>query len=184
MGRSHRPIPQYKHLLIFRTAGHTSHVCPSPPQLASQPQAPHHFWRPYPYGAMDSKKPRQMDRRQRMEAILERDGDLCVWCSVQFDDRLNPATTEHLVPSIKGGPSWIENEVAACRRCNNERGHQGPAGWLQDCVGMGRTPRPEIVIAGLRRLQLAIEDRGGQRKSRPYIDTNLRRLVNAYPDPR
>jgi hypothetical protein len=134
--------------------------------------------------AMDSKKPRQMDRRQRMEAILERDGDLCVWCSVQFDDRLNPATTEHLVPSIKGGPSWIENEVAACRRCNNERGHQGPAGWLQDCVGMGRTPRPEIVIAGLRRLQLAIEDRGGQRKSRPYIDTNLRRLVNAYPDPR
>ena len=56
---------------------------------------------------MDNKKPRQMDRRQRMEAILERDGDLCVWCSVQFDDRLNPATTEHLVPSIKGGPSWI-----------------------------------------------------------------------------
>jgi hypothetical protein len=103
---------------------------------------------------------------------------------VQFDDRLNPATTEHLVPSIKGGPSRIENEVAACRRCNNERGHQGPAGWLQDCVGMGRTPRPEIVIAGLRRLQVAIEDRGGQRKSRPYIDTNLRRLVNAYPDPR
>ena len=133
---------------------------------------------------MDNKKPRQMDRRQRMEAILERDGDLCVWCSVQFDDRLNPATTEHLVPSIKGGPSWIENEVAACRRCNNERGHQGPAGWLQDCAGMGRTARPEIVIAGLRRLQVAIEDRGGQRKSRPYIDTNLRRLVNAYPDPR
>ena len=31
-----------------------------------------------------------------MEAILERDGDLCVWCSVQFDDRLNPATTESI----------------------------------------------------------------------------------------
>ncbi|MEI6198506.1 MAG: hypothetical protein WCP83_01040 [Actinomycetota bacterium] len=46
---------------------------------------------------------------------------------------------------------------------------------------MGRTPRPEIVIAGLRRLQAAIEERGGQRKSRPYIDTNLRRLVNTYP---
>ena len=159
-------------------------MCPPPSQLASKPQAPHHSGARTLYSAMDSKKPRQMDRRQRMEAILERDGDLCVWCSVQFDDRLNPATTEHLVPSIKGGPSWIENEVAACRRCNNERGHQGPAGWLQDCVGMGREPRPEIVIAGLRRLQVAIEDRGGQRKSRPYIDTNLRRLVNAYPDPR
>jgi hypothetical protein len=35
-------------------------------------------------GAMDNKKPRQMDRRQRMEAILERDGDLCVWCSVRL----------------------------------------------------------------------------------------------------
>jgi NADH:ubiquinone oxidoreductase subunit B-like Fe-S oxidoreductase len=47
---------------------------------------------------------------------------------------------------------------------------------------MGRTPRPDIVIAGLRRLQEAIESRGGQRKSRPYIDTNLRRLVNKFPD--
>jgi hypothetical protein len=79
---------------------------------------------------MDNKKPRQMDRRQRMEAILERDGDLCVWCSVQFDDRLNPATTEHLVPSIKGGPSWIENEVAACRRCiTNAVTKAPPAGY-------------------------------------------------------
>lgn len=158
---------------ILSTARACPHVCESPVDGGKSP---------YPYITMDDKKPRQMDRRQRMEAILERDGDLCVWCSVQFDDKLNPATTEHLVPSIKGGPSWLENEVAACRRCNNERGHQGPAGWLQDCEDMGRTPRPDIVIAGLRRLQEAIESRGGQRKSRPYIDTNLRRLVNKFPD--
>ena len=35
-------------------------------------------------------------------------------------------TTEHVVPRLKGGPSWPENEVAACRRCNSERGHRGP----------------------------------------------------------
>lgn len=114
-----------------------------------------------------------------MEIILERDGPYCVWCSAPLDNSpsgLNRPTTEHLVPRIKGGPSWLENELAACRRCNGERGHQGPAGWLQDCEGMGRTPRREVVIAALERLQAAIAERGGQRRARPYIAGQLRRL--------
>ena len=111
-----------------------------------------------------------------MEQILERDGPWCVWCSAPLDSALNTPTTEHLVPRIKGGPSWLENELAACKRCNNERGHQGPASWLQDCLGMGRTPRIDVVIASLERLQRAIAERGGQRRARPYIDSQLRRL--------
>ena len=110
---------------------------------------------------------------------MERDGPYCVWCSTPLDpspDGLNRPTTEHLVPRIKGGPSWIENELAACRRCNSERGHQSIAGWLTDCVGMGRTPRLRTVIAALERLQSAIEERGGQRRARPYIASQLRRL--------
>jgi hypothetical protein len=122
------------------------------------------------------KNGRQLNRRERMALILERDGPYCVWCSTPLGDALNPPTTEHLVPRIKGGPSWIENEVAACKRCNNERGHQSPAGWMNDCEGMGRTPRPDIIIAALERLQDAIRDRGGQRRARPYIDSQLRRL--------
>ena len=114
-----------------------------------------------------------------MELILDRDGPFCVWCSTPLDNSpggLNRPTTEHLVPRIKGGPSWLENELAACRRCNGERGHQGPAGWLQDCDGMGRTPRRDVVIAALERLQAAISERGGQRRARPYIASQLRRL--------
>ena len=117
-----------------------------------------------------------MNRRERMAAILERDGPYCVWCSAPLDATLNIPTTEHLVPRIKGGPSWIENELAACKRCNNSRGHQSPAEWLQDCIGMGRTPRTDTVIASLERLQAAIIERGGQRRARPYIQSQLRRL--------
>lgn len=119
---------------------------------------------------------RQPDRRERMTLILERDGPWCVWCSAPLDAHLNRPTTEHLVPRIKGGPSWLENEVAACRRCNSERGHQSIAGWLQDCQGLGRTPRVSVVIAALERLQSAIAARGGQRRARPYISSQLRRL--------
>lgn len=119
---------------------------------------------------------RQPDRRERMVRILERDGPWCVWCSAPLDERLNRPTTEHLVPRIKGGPSWLENEVAACRRCNSERGHQSIAGWLQDSRGLGRAPRIEVLIAALERLQSAIAARGGQRRARPYISSQLRRL--------
>lgn len=119
---------------------------------------------------------RQLNRRERMTVILDRDGPYCVWCSAPLDHSRNQPTTEHLVPRIKGGPSWLENELAACKRCNNERGHQSPAGWLHDCMGMGRTPRTDVIIGALERLQQAIRERGGQRRARPYIDSQLRRL--------
>jgi hypothetical protein len=45
-----------------------------------------------------------MNRRQRMEMILGRDGNACVWCGRTLQG-LVAATTEHLVPRIKGGPS-------------------------------------------------------------------------------
>ena len=120
--------------------------------------------------------PHQLNRRERLEVILERDGPWCVWCSAPLDASLNRPTTEHLVPRIKGGPSWIENELAACRRCNSERGHQSAAGWLLDCEGLGRTPRRDVVIAAFERLKAAIAERGGQRRARPYIESQLRRL--------
>lgn len=123
----------------------------------------------------------QPNRRERMEIILERDGPFCVWCGTPLDNSptgLNRPTTEHLVPRIKGGPSWIENELAACRRCNGERGHQSAAGWMVDCIGMGRTPRTDTVIKAFERLQQAIRERGGQRRARLYIESQLRRLRN------
>lgn len=115
-------------------------------------------------------------RRERLALVLERDGPWCVWCSAPFDAKLNQPTTEHLVPRIKGGPSWLENELAACRRCNSERGHQSPAHWLHECEGLGRVPRTDVIVEALERLTVAIRERGGQRRARPYIESQLRRM--------
>ena len=111
-----------------------------------------------------------------MEVILDRDGPTCVWCGSPFDERLNTATTEHLVPRIKGGPSWVENEVAACSRCNSARGHRGLGEFADECEGLGRTVDRERIIRCLNALTAAIVERGGQRRARPYIATQLRRL--------
>jgi len=111
-----------------------------------------------------------------MDIILERDGPLCVWCGRDLSDPKLGLTTEHIVPRIKGGPTWLENEVAACRRCNMERGHTTPGEWLEECERRGWEPNKAAIVAGLERLEAAIADRGGQRKARPYIDSQLRRL--------
>ena len=87
-----------------------------------------------------------------------------------------PATTEHLVPRIKGGPSWIENELAACKRCNGERGHRTPGEWFDECERRGWNPNREAIVRALRSLSDAIAERGGQRRARPYISSQLRRL--------
>ena len=119
------------------------------------------------------------DRRQRMAIILDRDGATCVWCGRAFDERHVRPTTEHLVPRIKGGPSWVENEVAACRRCNGERGHRTLGEFLDECRGLGRDPDLGRIITCLDNLNTAISQRGGQRRARPYIASQLRRLRNA-----
>jgi hypothetical protein len=112
-----------------------------------------------------------------MEVILDRDGGACVWCGRLFEG-LVAATTEHLVPKIKGGPSWLENEVAACRRCNGLRGHRTLGDWLDECRRRGWHPNRGVIVRTLESLQEAIAARGGQRRARRYIDSQLRRLRN------
>ena len=121
----------------------------------------------------------QIGRAARLALILERDGAVCVWCGREIDTALVRATTEHLVPKLKGGPSWIENELAACSRCNSRRGHTSPCQWLAECEGNGWQPRRDLVAAGLERLQAAIAERGGQRRARTYAERQLRRLARA-----
>jgi len=117
----------------------------------------------------------QLGRGQRLTAALGRDGDTCIWCGRRFWD-LVPPTTEHLVPRVKGGPSWLENVVAACRRCNGERGHRRAVDWLEECERRGWSPDAERLQRVLESLATAIRDRGGQRRARPYLDAQLRRL--------
>ena len=122
--------------------------------------------------------PRRPGRAQRLTDALERDGDTCIWCGRVLGG-LVPPTTEHVVPRLKGGPSWSANEVAACRRCNAERGHRTPADWLAECRGRGWRPDAARLVRVLAALERAIAVRGGQRRARPYLDAQLRRLRRA-----
>lgn len=106
---------------------------------------------------------------------MDRDGATCTWCARPLGG-LVPATTEHVVPRVKGGPSWAENEVAACRRCNAQRGHLGPVDWLEECRRRGWQPDAARLTAALTALARAIDERGGQRRARPYLAAQLRRL--------
>jgi 5-methylcytosine-specific restriction endonuclease McrA len=121
-------------------------------------------------------RPEQRGRAERLAAVLGRDGATCVWCGRAVDVGLVRATTEHLVPRVKGGPSWIENEVAACSRCNRERGHRTPGEWLDECERRGWPADRPRVRRSLEALRAAIAARGGQRRARRYVDSQLRRV--------
>ena len=126
-----------------------------------------------------------MNLAERRLRILERDGARCVWCGREVDVRLVRATTEHVVPKLKGGPAWIENEVVACRRCNGERGHRTPGDWLDECERRGWSPDRDALVRALESLEAAIAERGGQRRARAYVVSQLRRLRPAgrWPAP-
>ncbi|MFW3169076.1 HNH endonuclease [Geodermatophilus sp. CPCC 206100] len=125
-------------------------------------------------------RPRQPGRAERLAAVVERDGGTCIWCGRDFSG-LVPPTTEHVVPRVKGGPSRLENEVAACRRCNAERGHRAPVDWLEECERRGWRPDAPRLARALTALQAAIERDGGQRRARPYLDAQLRRVRRRFP---
>ena len=114
-------------------------------------------------------------RAAPLTEILDRDGTTCVWCGRSFAGLIAP-TTEHVVPRVKGGPSRLENEVAACGRCNAERGHRGAVDWLEECLRRGWDPDEGRLHRSLTRLADAITREGGHRRARPYLDAQLRRL--------
>jgi hypothetical protein len=118
---------------------------------------------------------RQPGRRERLDAARERDGDTCLWCARPLVGPVG-ATTDHVVPKVKGGPSWLENEVAACGRCNSERGHRTPVEWLEECLRRGWDADEQRLARSLTSLAAAIVREGGQRRARPYLDAQLRRL--------
>ena len=115
-------------------------------------------------------------RAERLRHAAERDGLRCVWCRRECTGLVRP-TTDHLVPKVKGGPSWLENEVVACGRCNRERGHTGPAEWLAECERRGWDPDARAVSRALHALDRAITERGGRRRARPYVASQLRRVA-------
>lgn len=54
------------------------------------------------------------------EIVFLRDDYTCQYCLKRFPE--NELTKDHVVPQAHGGPSTIDNLVAACSPCNNKRG--------------------------------------------------------------
>jgi HNH endonuclease len=99
-----------------------------------------------------------------------------VWCRQALHPGHRLLSLDHVIPRLKGGPAWLENEVAACRACNRARGHTAPLDWLRECEARGLSPNRAAIERSLASLRDAIEARGGQRRARPYLDAQLRRL--------
>ncbi len=54
--------------------------------------------------------------------LFARDGYFCMYCGKPFAE--HQLTRDHIVPKSRGGKdSWM-NVVAACRRCNQHKGHR------------------------------------------------------------
>jgi hypothetical protein len=51
-----------------------------------------------------------------------------------------------------------------------------PSAYLADCAARGLQPDREAIERALRRLEAAIAARGGQRRARPYLERELRRM--------
>ena len=66
--------------------------------------------------------------------------------------------------------------MPACSRCNRRRGHMAPSAYLADCRARGLAPDRAAIERSLWRLAAAIAQRGGQRRARPYVERELRRL--------
>jgi hypothetical protein len=104
------------------------------------------------------------------------------------ETRMRP-TPEQPVPLIVGGRS----DAALCRaparrrlaghldQCDPVRGHISPVQWLTECRGRGWAPDEERLTRALEALAAAIARRGGQRRARPYLDGQLRRLRRQRP---
>ncbi len=67
------------------------------------------------------------------------------------------------------------------RRCNAERGHRAPVDWLEECARRGWEPDADRLARTLDALQAAIDREGGQRRARPYLDAQRRRLRRRLP---
>jgi 5-methylcytosine-specific restriction endonuclease McrA len=119
-----------------------------------------------------------LPRRDRLRLALERDGPHCVWCGRPLEAGDRFTSIDHVVPRLKGGPAWVENEVAACRACNRKRGHTAPVAWLEESERRGLAPDRAAIERALRSLDAAIAERGGQRRARPYLAAQLRRLAS------
>jgi hypothetical protein len=85
-----------------------------------------------------------------LDALIERDGALCVWCGRA--PWRSDLTAEHIVPRARGGRTSPENLTVACRTCNKRRGTRPVVAFVRSLLDDGLRPRSEALLTGLARL--------------------------------
>jgi len=114
-------------------------------------------------------------QEMKRQAMVEEAAGKCVWCGRVLWP--GEGTIDHVIPKIKGGPSWPENEVLACKGCNNKRGAKMPLAYLVTCQRKGYHPNCVLIEKKLRDLEALLDETpGGHRKLRQKLDHQLRRL--------
>lgn len=62
----------------------------------------------------------QKKLKRLREAKAKAQGNKCHWCEGEFTE-MNRPTVDHILPHSKGGKLKLDNIVAACYPCNQER---------------------------------------------------------------
>lgn len=57
------------------------------------------------------------------KAILDRQRDLCFYCE---EPLVADIIWDHFIPRSMGGPHHLNNRVAACPRCDRDKGNKMP----------------------------------------------------------
>jgi len=120
---------------------------------------------------------RQMSPEAGLDHLLELGGWRCAWCGYDLTRTNARPTRDHVVPRVKGGPTRLENEVAACGSCNRTRGHASPSQFVETSRrDRGLDPDAALVADQLDRLGAAIRSEGGMRRIRDYVAREARRV--------
>ena len=111
----------------------------------------------------------------RLEELIARDGETCVWCGeTRWPSDL---TAEHLLPRSRGGRGLPENLVVACRPCNRRRRSRSIASYLRARIDAGSQPQLTPLNEALERLSHSDSRRHAEYGSRQL--TLLRRLTSS-----
>ncbi len=78
-------------------------------------------------------------------ALFRRDQHLCLYCGKQFPE--HTLTRDHIVPTSRGGGDHWLNVVAACKRCNQNKGNRQPEESGQDLLALPYIPNMAEYLA-------------------------------------
>ena len=126
---------------------------------------------------------RQHTKEDRLDILLELGGGNCAWCGFDLSKPQARPVRDALVPKVKGGPSRLENEVAACGACNQLRGSSSPSQFIEKSRSERLLePNAKLVAEQLDSLDAAIQSEGGMRKIRDYVTREAKRCHQLAAD--